>query len=271
MDNLSLTTKYLKMIAPTGAIMSTATGFMYQVGTMVYLVTNGHNITRLNAQNGRRIIDSLAYPVKIEFGLRAVTPYDEGKIGISPTTIDLYEDEDFTKPRWYIHPVHGYQVDVVVIPFVDVEGYNGNARLFPINFSDFVSGYDLAISNDVFILGYPLNLNGNSELPIWKRGSVATEPSMSLNNLPMYLIDTATRPGMSGSPVIMQRSGFHARGKEIALDDLFGTIRLFAGIYSGRLGAENQVEAQLGIVWRPEVIDEIINGKIIGTVDFQNM
>ena len=34
---------------------------------------------------------------------------------------------------------------------------------------------------------------------------------------------------------------------------------MFAGIYSGRLRA-SAVEAQLGIVWKPHLIDEVIDG-----------
>jgi len=210
------------------------------------------------------------FPVKIEFGVRGIAASDETLIGLGITNIDLYHDEFYTIPKWFVHPEHGYKVDVVVIPYATVEGYTGNLRMYPINHCDFVDGYNLAVSDDVFILGYPLNLTGNYELPIWKRGSVATEPSLDLDALPMFLIDTATRPGMSGSPVIMQRSGFHMKGKELNTNDLIGTIRTFVGVYSCRLGTSNQVEAQLGIVWKPNVIEEIINGGVIGSIDFQN-
>jgi hypothetical protein len=43
-------------------------------------------------------------------------------------------------------------------------------------------------------------------------------------------------------------------------EDWSGEGELFLGVYSGRLG-EDEFKAQLGIVWKKEVIEEIITGK----------
>ena len=40
--------------------------------------------------------------------------------------------------------------------------------------------------------------------------------------------------------------------------DWFGTGCDFLGVYSGRLSSKDEFEAQLGIVWRASVIEEII-------------
>jgi hypothetical protein len=80
------------------------------------------------------------------------------------------------------------------------------------------------------------------------------------------LIDTATRPGLSGSPVIMQRVGIHgATGGVITADTIFGRIRKFVGIYSGRIG-EDEFKAQLGVVWKASVISEIVGAKKFGEI-----
>jgi len=42
---------------------------------------------------------------------------------------------------------------------------------------------------------------------------------------------------------------------------LIGEIQNFVGIYSGRILGKTELEAQLGIVWKKEVIDEIIDGE----------
>ena len=87
----------------------------------------------------------------------------------------------------------------------------------------------------------------------------------------MY-IDTATRPGMSGSPVIMKRTGIHGfDGKAMRGKELIGTIFNFIGVYSGRIGAEDEFKAQLGIIWKEEVILEILNSKVKGDIKFQNI
>ncbi len=98
----------------------------------------------------------------------------------------------------------------------------------------------------------PFDITGGKELPIWKRGTISTEPVIDIENLPKFLVDTATRSGMSGSPVIMQRNGFHAfDGQQLTGKEIIGLIRLFAGVYSGRIGTEDNLQTQLGIVWKP--------------------
>lgn len=38
----------------------------------------------------------------------------------------------------------------------------------------------------------------------------------------------------------------------------------FLGVYSGRLG-KGEMEAQLGVVWKASLLDEIIDGNVKGT------
>lgn len=271
MDLLSFSTQYIKLYPETDVCMSSATSFLYAYDDMYYLITNGHNITRVNPDTNERIIDSAAFPVKIKTTVRASDFNLPSKVGAIPIEVPLYEDDSYLRPRWYIHPSHGYNVDVVAIPWAGNDSYTGTIKFYPLNGNDFDPRFQSTVSDDVFILGYPLDINGGHDLPIWKRGTISTEPSLDLGNLPKFMVDTATRSGMSGSPVIMQRKGFHQQGTELSLSDIFGTIRNFAGIYSGRIGSSNELEAQLGIVWKPQVIDEILNAKKIGDIDFQNV
>ncbi len=68
---------------------------------------------------------------------------------------------------------------------------------------------------------------------------------------------------MSGSPVIFKRDGIHgADDGKLNSDTIFGTFQDFVGIYSGRIPGETEFGAQLGIVWKRIVIDEIIDGNI---------
>jgi len=121
-------------------------------------------------------------------------------------------------------------------------------------------------------MGFPHGLSGVDGLAIWKRGSVATLPDRDIDGLPKLLIDTATRKGMSGSPVIVRRSGLIRRRGEksdapIVSSDIIGTAEGFLGIYSGRIG-DDELGVQLGLVWRAEVIDEIIRGGVRGKPPF---
>lgn len=62
---------------------------------------------------------------------------------------------------------------------------------------------------------------------------------------------------MSGSPVILRRNGIWQEP-----DAGIGTRQCFLGIYSGRLIGDTEFEAQLGIVWKKHLIEEIINAGI---------
>ena len=94
-------------------------------------------------------------------------------------------------------------------------------------------------------------------LPVWKRGSVATEFNIDVGDLPSFIIDTATREGMSGSPVIARSvGGYTTVGGGTMIGP--GTYNRFLGVYSGRyVGGID--EAHLGIVWKVAAIDEIID------------
>ena len=90
---------------------------------------------------------------------------------------------------------------------------------------------------------------------------LTVEEDIDYERLPKMFVDTASRPGMSGSPVIFRRTGIHgAKNGELKPDSIIGTIQNFVGIYSGRVLGKTELEAQLGIVWKKEVIDEIIDG-----------
>lgn len=274
LNSPSLATHYLRMI-PFGSenVMSTGTGFLYEFEDEIFLITNGHNITRANPQQTDRITPSAAFPVQINTKAR-VSQKDNPSVLVTTElfVIDLYEDNDYKEPLWFVHPEHSYLVDVVAIPLEKKINVPEGLKLFPINNYNFDSDFYPMVADDVFILGYPFNLTGDKELPIWKRGTIASEPFLDIENLPKMLVDTATRPGMSGSPVIMQRSGFHGfNGIEFSGNEIFGTIKNFIGVYSGRIGADNEFKAQLGIVWKERVIKEILSAKKKGSIDFQNL
>lgn len=267
-----MTTHYLRMI-PYGSdvTMSTGTGFIYEFDSKYYLITNGHNVTRVNPETNESIVNTAAFPAKICTKVK-IKQGDDIYLYEELIDIDLYEDQEFKHPRWYIHPKHGYKVDVVAILIDEIKNVNESFKLFPINKIKFDSEYWTKVADDVFILGYPFDICDDLELPIWKRGAISSEPLIDMSGLPKILVDTATRPGMSGSPVVLIRRGFHSlnEGEHLRREDKIGTIRNFVGVYSGRIGAREELLAQLGIVWKSEVIEEILRAGIIGDIAFQS-
>jgi hypothetical protein len=114
-------------------------------------------------------------------------------------------------------------------------------------------------SQDVFILGYPLGLIANAPIPVWKRGSIATDPMFDPDGLPMIYVDTATRPGMSGSAVLVRHilAGGYDTKQGARANVIYARKDLFLGVYSGRLQPDH-IQAQLGKVWKRSALEETI-------------
>ncbi|OGI16497.1 MAG: hypothetical protein A3J63_01455 [Candidatus Moranbacteria bacterium RIFCSPHIGHO2_02_FULL_40_12b] len=258
-DRISLTTHQLFLgFSETDKIIGNSTGFIYQKEDRWYIITNYHVVSGRNPETKECLSEELAIPniLSTTFWIKDKPGHRERKI------INLYNKDN--NPVWIEHPQFGSKVDVVAIPIPE-EIIKGN-NLFPINKIDFDNQFKCEVADDIFIIGYPFLEQEYLELPIWKKASIASEPDVNRDQLPKFLVDTATRKGLSGSPAIMQRTGFNqpvgSNPNIISDDAIFGRIRKFAGIYSGRIG-KDESKAQLGIIWKTRVIDEILNSEKI--------
>ena len=175
--------------------------------------------------------------------------------------VPLYEDEEMRKPSWWEHPSHGPSIDAVAIKIEKPEKsiiVSANSESLDLDNIRLIPGLD------VFVLGYPEGISGGGRLPIWKRGSIATEPDVHIDDLPKMLIDTATRRGMSGSPIYAQESGLWApEGATLKEGGMFGKGLRFLGLYSSRVG-NDEFLAQIGIVWKEEAIKDIVQSRCRG-------
>lgn len=258
-DQLSLTTHHLHLcFSQTDAVLSSGTGFIYEYQDAYYLITNWHNVSGRNPLTGECLSETLAVPDIISTLFRS----KEQPANCQKENLLLYRDNQMANPAWYEHPTYGKSVDIVALPIP--LSISNQYKLFPINSIAFDTKYKEEVADDAFVIGYPFSDTTYLQLPIWKRASIASEPDVNIDQLPKILIDTATRSGLSGSPVIMQRVGIHGMTGSIPTDDVeFGRIRSFLGIYSGRIG-KDEFKAQLGIVWKARAITEIIEGKVYG-------
>lgn len=183
-----------------------------------------------------------------DFIIRVGT-YDRQSIVIA-----VRDDDD--NPSWLIHPTHDrLPIDIVAIP-LGTGKLGGKIELLPIN--KMAPGkLWISIGMEVFILGYPFG-GAPPAFPIWKRGSIASEPDLVRLNKPYYLVDTASRPGMSGSPTILRSWSNHILESNLWVASTDKPIDRVIGVYSGRLD-DDQVGAQIGMVWHVDYIDEIID------------
>ncbi len=242
--------------------LATASGFIYKSNEKHYLITNWHVVTGRHPDTGICIDPTLIVPDTLSTLFRKAVRLDTGVEGLQGFAEKLPLYDGNADPNWYEHPVHGRVVDVVALPIPDE--IQSVYKLAPINEVPFDTGYNPWVADDLFVIGYPFDKTPFGFLPLWKRASVATEPDVDVDQLPKMLIDTGTRSGLSGSPVIMQRIGIHGMvGDAVRGAEIIGRIRNFVGVYSGRVDNDLS-KAQIGIVWKARVLDEILSARVRG-------
>jgi hypothetical protein len=245
-DQYSVSTIPMEMMFGS-TVLSLGTGFVFASSGSFFVVSNWHNFSGKNPSTGVHLSLTAAEPDRIRVWWNT-----RGQLG-SKFSVEIPIKDNNGQPLWFVHPVHRELIDVAALPV----NPHANADPYPINQ---MSSVELAagIGSDVFILGYPFGI-GPGGLPVWKRGSIASEPELvGLNNQHFILVDTASRPGMSGSPVIVR-----SRGASPMADGsvaVMGTATRVVGVYSGRLSTNDPLDAQLGMVWPIRLVDEIING-----------
>jgi hypothetical protein len=150
--------------------LGTATGFVWRRHGENYLITNWHVVAMVDPNTGGNLHSKAARPDRLHLPLNSKR-YDWGKI---PLDVSLYDADG--DPVWLIHPIGRRKVDVVVIPLPPCPEA---ADYCPINEAT-PRDEQLAvrISMDVFVLGYPFGARPPG-LPVWKRGSIATEPQLA--------------------------------------------------------------------------------------------
>lgn len=245
-DQFSLATVPLELFfgkTPLGH----GTGFVWRIADRNYLVTNWHVVTGQDFFTLRNIRDDGGRPdrMRARFNIHGFFEKQEW-------LIPLRDDEK--KPLWMVHP--GRRVDIAVLP-LPYDQSTAIVTLYPLNVLANAS-LRIEVGMDVFILGYPFKIEPPA-FPIWKRGSIASEPQLSRLSNDFIYVDTASRPGMSGAPVIRRSWTNHmVEPGVVAVVDR--PLNRFIGVYSGRVPTDHPHEAQIGIVWDGSFIQEIIAG-----------
>jgi hypothetical protein len=242
--------------------LAIGTGFFHRWNDQLYLITAWHNVSGRDPVTLEALSEHQGIPDRLKY-----CAWVKGHIGETISIdLNLYEDAggsgDPERPVWLEHHVHGRKVDVIAIPISLPDG----AEVRTIDLVDTASRMLLRVSIDVFVLGYPKGISGGGNFPIWKRASIATEPDIQHDGLPKLLVDTATRQGMSGAPVVaVAHKGFEVEDARFMPMSDHGYR--FVGVYSGRVGV-GEMEAQLGIVWKAAVVGEVVQVPTKGPSSF---
>ena len=249
--------------------LADATGFIYNRNNQQYLVTNLHVTSGRNIDTGKILDIHGAVPEFIQAQISICDEKTNIVQKVGKLTLNLYDTNNM--PLWLVHPIYKRNVDIAIVPILL---QNEQPFLFfAINDIEIIDT-KVSVADDVFVVGYPLALgtNENKDLPIWKRASIASEPSINYFNdgRKAFVIDGTTRDGMSGSPVFFYSNLAITSTQDGGVSVSMSKQRTFnfLGIYSGRLQSCNknnepiEKESFLGLVWKKELIDEIIDGNV---------
>ena len=231
--------------------------FFYRKNGNIYLVTNWHNLSGRSADTGQPHSNTGGIPDSISLHFHI-----ENQLGkwSQLNTFSLNSEDGST--LWLQHAQYGQNVDIAILKISVPPGL----CVYPINEMP-STDIHIDIGMDVFVLGFPIRLF-TGIFPIWKRGTIATEYEIMVDGIPKLLIDTATQKGMSGSPVILQER-IYTDANDGQTKMTMPPAKKFLGVYSGRYSTDNLAEAQLGIVWRKELIDQIIDSGVPGQYEIR--
>jgi hypothetical protein len=229
------------------------TAFFYRRGTKSYIVTNWHNIMGRDPATGQPRSDDGVVPNRVTAVLFPPVAMTEGAAHLRGGGPRLFESE---VEHWFMHP-DGQAIDIAGCELPE------DAEVYCLNDRDFEPDPHVTVGLEAFIIGYPRGIRSAGIFPIWKRASIASEPALTFDKQPCLLLDSATREGMSGSPVLAR---VISREDDRNLTGPFGSNTpiilqkglAFLGMYSGRIGVKDAFEAQIGKVWLPGCIDEML-------------
>jgi hypothetical protein len=222
--------------------LSTGTGFVCESSKGPVLVTNWHNVTGRNPHSKQPLSRTAGIPDFVRI-IHNAAQLGQWVAKMEP----LYSNG---KPRWIEHPSLGDKADFVALPLSDLQ----DAKVYPY---DLVGGPAIALNpaEAISVVGFPFGLQAGGSLAVWATGFVASEPQIDFNALPIFLVDCRTRPGQSGSAVIMHRNGGAVATQDGSTAMFSGPVTKFQGIYSGRINDQSD----LGIVWKSSAISELIS------------
>lgn len=249
-DQFSYPSLFLELVS-NGTIISKATGFIIETFSEdrpeLHLVTNWHVVSGRNSDTDE-LLDKKTGAIPDSIRIYHHSSKSEG--GWVVKTESLYSSDGDV--LWKEHP-KGRYIDVALLPLTEI---SDDIAIYPFERHCRFDNAEVKPSRSVSIIGFPFGLKTNGQWPIWKTGHIASDIEFDYDDRPAFLIDATTRQGMSGSPVVLRIFGEYFL-KDGSLIKTPRGITMFLGIYSGRIHKDSEI----GRVWRPVIIEEIINAR----------
>jgi len=205
-------------------MVSQGTGFYYGLqdssqGTVLFLVTNYHVLTGYPPKETK--------PPKGDNIIFYLHKDAENPGDVKQIRFPLFTKNG--KPIWLSSKEFPH-ADVAVIPLV--ASLYGDVKVFGIS-EDWTGGnIKVRPTSTITLIGYPYGYYDKKNwLPVWKTGSIASEPVVDFEGKPLFLVDISAFPGMSGSPAFAIAYGAY---ETIAGPTTVGHVQKFLGIYASR-------------------------------------
>lgn len=270
-DHLSLSTTPIVLYRDDVPV-SQGTGFYYShklqaedKGQALFLVTNYHVLTGYGPTENKKPIGN-----NISFQFHT---HDSDPSQIKTIRFPLFTTDN--KPAW-ISSSAVPEADLAVLP-LPASIYSDCKQVCCIS-QEWLNSGNMKVrpASDVVLIGYPYGYyDSRNALPVWKKGSVASEPEMNFDGKPLMVIDISAFPGMSGSAAYAVAYGSYETEKN---QINIGGARRFLGVYASMQmrkehkfleelahsekgpGIVHTESLQLGHVWKAQLIVDVING-----------
>ena len=246
----SVRSVFLRPMRSDRVVSAGATGFLVESEGRPFLITNWHVLSGRNQLTFQPNNPSGELPDSIE-----ITHHDK-VLGNLTTRIEPLYNRD--EALWLEHPSSRRHVDVVALPLTQIDGvqlytHDVNPKPMP-----------MQVTNTAFIVGFPYGVKVGNFTAVWTAGTIASEPQIDFEGLPILLVDGKTRSGQSGSPVIRYVTPGSwvviENGLTIAQTEIIELI----GVYSGRINEKSD----LGKIWKVSALREILQSGVAGNGEY---
>lgn len=230
-----------------------------------FLVTARHNFTGKRQGDNTNLSDTGILPDK-------VTIFHHSCLGLGrwvEIEQPLIDPEDGC-PLWIEHPIGKEKYDIAALK-IDMKknmllstNFNPSKQTLYYDTHRTYDSMNSFCSSQVSVIGFPFGMGSSGVFPVWLTGWIASEMDLSFGGNPAFLIDCRTRKGCSGAPVITYSKGGYRDdyGSYFTADDGGPCIQPL-GLYSGRV----RDDADIGIVWKWQVVRETLAPYLCGTID----
>jgi len=248
-DHLSLTTTPVNLYKGD-VLVSQGTGFYYvrahEGGQALFLVTNFHVLTGSSpAEKKPPIGDNISFQFHES---------DEETGKVRTIKFPLFTKDQ--KPVWITSQAYP-DADLAIIPILPT--LFKDCKMICISADWAKKQMKVRPTTNVTLVGYPYGYyDATNALPVWKTGTIASEPDIDFDGKPLVLIDVSAFPGMSGSPVFAVSAGMYemAEGGNVTP----GVVRQFVGIY-----------ASMQMIGKDKFLEQIIHGAKLGIKDYESL